>query len=253
MKKLIDIVAKLRSPDGCPWDRRQDHQSLIPFLLEESWEVVDEIKKNEVGQPLMEELGDLLLQIVLHAQIAKENNRFTMDEVIECIAEKLIERHPHVFKEVKKISLEDQTKFWHKKKIKDKNSVLDGISNTVPALIAALKIGQRASSLGFDWENPWDVLKKVKEELTEVSIEMEQNNVDRIEEEIGDLLFTITNLARFYHINPEVALKNGNQKFIKRFYSVEKQINQATAQGKKLSMAEMDELWDSTKESSKNK
>jgi len=250
MKQLIDIVAKLRSPAGCPWDKKQDHNSLIPFLLEETWEVIDEIKKNALQESLKDELGDLLLQVVLHAQIAAEDDRFTIADVVDAICQKMIDRHPHVFGEQSgRISAESQNRLWHQRKIDDKkhDSVLDGISNTIPALISSLKIGQRAASVGFDWEKPEDVLVKIKEEIDEVEQEMKSGNTPGIEEEIGDLLFSITNLARFYHINPEVALKKGNDKFKSRFKHVESKINDASKQGITLSPEEMDSIWNATK------
>lgn len=247
MKKLIDIVAKLRSPEGCPWDRQQDHLSLVPFLLEESWEVVDEIKDNRLHETLKEELGDLLLQVVMHAQIATESGRFTIQEVVDGISEKLVARHPHVFKERKEISSEDQIRQWHRKKAESSNSVLDGVSDTMPALMASLKFGQRASSIGFDWESPADVLSKVEEELEEVSREMKNNDTARIEEEIGDLLFSIANLARFYDIDPEVALRKGNRKFKERFLSLERHIRKAEENGETLSTKQLDGLWNSDK------
>jgi tetrapyrrole methylase family protein / MazG family protein len=250
MQKLVNIVDQLRSPTGCPWDRKQTHQTLIPFLLEEAWEVIDEIKNKNTGDALKDELGDLMLQVILHAQIAKEDGRFSIDDVVDGICNKMIDRHPHVFDEnPEKISAEEQKKVWHQRKVKEKkmNSVLDGISTETPALIAALKIGQRVSSVGFDWENPWQVFEKVEEEIEEVKREMENNDVERIEEEIGDLLFSITNLARFYKINPEVALKRGNDKFKKRFLSVEKRIKEITKAGEKLSMSDMEDAWNKSK------
>ncbi|MBT4288874.1 MAG: nucleoside triphosphate pyrophosphohydrolase [Deltaproteobacteria bacterium] len=250
MQKLVNIVDQLRSPDGCPWDRKQTHQTLIPYLLEEAWEVIDEIKSKNFGETLKDELGDVLLQVLLHAQIAKEEGRFTIDDVVDGICKKMIDRHPHVFEEKsEKISADAQKKVWHQRKVKEKkmDSVLDGISTETPALISALKIGQRVSSVGFDWENPWQVFEKIEEEMSEVKKEMEKNDNEKIEEEIGDLLFTISNLARFYKINPEVALKRGNDKFKKRFVTVEKQINQSIKSGKKLSMAEMEETWEKSK------
>ncbi len=253
MQKLVDIVDQLRSPNGCPWDQKQTHQTLIPFLLEEAWEVIDEIKNKNTGEALKDELGDLMLQVILHAQIAKEDGRFSIDDVVDAICKKMIDRHPHVFDEkTEKITAEEQKIVWHERKIKEKNrtSVLDGISSDTPSLIAALKIGQRVSSVGFDWENPWQVFEKVEEEIEEVKKEMENNDVEKIEEEIGDLLFTITNLARFYKINPEVALKRGNDKFKKRFLSVEKRIKEITKAGEKLTMSEMEEAWEKSKVSS---
>lgn len=250
MQKIVDIVEKLRSPNGCPWDRKQTHQTLIPFLLEETWEVIEEIKNNNTGDALKDELGDVLLQVILHAQIAKEDNRFTINDVVETISEKMVHRHPHVFdSKSKKISADAQRKLWHQRKVKEKNmkSILDGISTEIPALISSLKIGQRASSVGFDWENPWQVMEKIEEEIDEVKIEMEEENMEHLEEEIGDLLFSITNLARFYKINPEVALKRGNDKFKKRFLTVEKRINEAEDNGDKLSLVEMEDAWNQAK------
>ena len=250
MQKLIDIVEKLRSPEGCPWDRKQTHVSLIDYLLEETWEVIEEIENNQVEGSLKEELGDLLLQIVLHAQIAKEENRFDIGDVVNAISEKMVHRHPHVFGN-KENSLTDKELRSQWLKIKNKEQkdtkTVKAISASAPALLNALTISKKAAGMGFDWETPWDVLLKVEEELEEVKVEMQSNNVDRIEEEIGDLLFTITNLARFYKINPELALKKGNEKFLARFVTVEKAITEADKKGEKLTIQEMEHHWKSAK------
>ncbi|MBU2648304.1 nucleoside triphosphate pyrophosphohydrolase [bacterium] len=250
MKKLIDIVARLRSPDGCPWDKKQTHASLIPYLLEEVWEVIEEIQQEKTDAPLKEELGDLLLQIVLHAQIAQEQDLFTMDDVVDAISEKMVLRHPHVFQTNDGgLSDKDLKLQWHKIKSNEKNrkSITEGIPVGAPALLNALTISKRAASLGFDWETPGDVLLKVEEELDEVRHEMKTGNADKLEEELGDLLFTITNLARVYNINPELALKKGNDKFIRRFTVVEKEIIKAKKEGTELSMEEMQSCWETTK------
>ena len=246
MKKLINIVKQLRSPTGCPWDIEQTHASLIPHLLEETWEVVDEIKRGSLDKELKEELGDLLFQIILHAQIADERGAFTLDEVVESISAKMIRRHPHVFKKRKQnLSKQELRENWHQQKLAEtkQKSILDGFSETVPALMNSLKIGQRVASVGFDWESKQDVLDKVKEELVEVENEMTENNHDRLEDEIGDLLFSVTCLARHYKINPEVALHRTNNKFKRRFKVVEEAIEKAKKIDQRLSLAEMEEYW----------
>ncbi len=250
MKKLIEIVKRLRSPGGCPWDRKQTHSSLTPYVLEEAWEVIEEIKNGNIGDSLKEELGDLLLQIVLHAQIAAEDGRFTLDDVVDAISEKMVHRHPHVFQSNgESLSDSELTQQWQKIKSEEKNSdsILDGIPVHAPALMNALAISKKAANMGFDWESAWDVLLKVEEELEEVREEMKQENTKNIEEEIGDLLFTITNLARFYNINPEIALKKGNDKFIKRFVHVEKAISEAKEAGKEFGLEEMELIWNKIK------
>ncbi len=250
MKKLVDIVEKLRSPGGCPWDQKQTHSSLIPYLLEETWEVINEIEKDNVEHSLKEELGDLLLQIVLHAQIASEHGRFTIDDVVDAISEKMVHRHPHVFKTGNnELSEKELGQQWKKLKAEEKkhSPVKDSLINGAPSLMNALAISKKAAGMGFDWDSAWDVLLKVEEELDEIRQEMKAGNVDKIEEEIGDLLFTITNLARFYRISPEIALKKGNDKFLRRFDSLELAINEAEKTGRKLSKDELEELWQKTK------
>lgn len=250
MKKLIDIVARLRSPDGCPWDKKQTHTSLIPYLLEETWEVISEIEQGNISSSLKEELGDLLLQVVLHAQIASEQDRFTIEDVVETIADKMVQRHPHVFQNNgTKLSDRELSHQWNKIKSSEKNSksINDGVPVGAPALLNALTISKRAASLGFDWKTPGDVLSKVEEELEEVRCEMKEGNIEKLEEEIGDLLFTVTNLARVHKLNPELALKKGNDKFMRRFAVVEKAITDARDKGRKISMDEMQSHWQQTK------
>jgi len=256
MEQLIEIIAKLRSPEGCPWDRKQTHESLIPYLLEESWEVIDEIKDGKVGDPLKEELGDLLLQVVLHAQIAKEDSRFTFQDVIHAISQKMVNRHPHVFDpQSEKFSEEELRQRWHQQKFEEsgRKSVMDGISETVPALMSALKIGQRAASLGFDWESVDEVWDKIQEEIQEVKVEIERENKEKLEEEIGDLIFAVTNLARHYKINPEIALHKANKKFKSRFVQVEEAIQEAKKSGKELSLEEMETHWSNAKKKESEK
>ncbi|MGK0288951.1 MAG: tetrapyrrole methylase family protein/MazG family protein [bacterium] len=255
IKKLVDIVEKLRAPDGCPWDRKQTHRSLIPYLIEEAHEVIDEIEQDELGDELKEELGDLLLQVVLHAQIATEEKRFSFDDVVNGIAEKLIRRHPHVFDpEWKEVAENELRQQWeqikseeNKGKKKKKASIFDGIPKSAPALNSASRIGEKASNLGFDWENHEGALEKIEEELQEVRVAIHENQKEDVKEEIGDLLFAITNLARHFEIDPESALKATNEKFKYRFKFVEHAIRSAEKEGKKLSLKEMDKHWDQAK------
>lgn len=252
MKKLIDIVKKLRSPGGCPWDRKQTHASLSHYTLEEAWEVIDEIENGRVEDSLKEELGDLLLQIALHAEIASEEGRFDFDDVVDVISEKMVHRHPHVFESnSKNLNEKELRQQWNALKSKEKpeKTIWDSHIKGAPSLMNALNISKKAAGMGFDWETAWDVLSKVEEELEEIRQEMKDENVEKIEEEIGDLLFTITNLARFYKINPEIALKKGNDKFMKRFESVEEEIKKAKKSGKDLTLEEMEHRWQQTKSS----
>lgn len=251
MKDFIDIVAKLRAPDGCPWDIKQTHPSLIPYLLEETWEVINEIEQGNYGNSLKEELGDVLLQIVLHSQIAKEKGKFTFEDVVEAISTKMVSRHPHVFeKNNNELSENELRKQWREIKASEKKPKSIDSENTpgAPALLNALTISKYAAGLGFEWKTPWDVLAKVEEELQEVREEMEKGNTEKIEEEIGDLLFSITNLARVYHIHPEIALKKGNDKFIKRFKIIERAIIKAKEDNREISVKEMNDIWEKTKQ-----
>jgi len=250
IEKLVEIVAKLRSPEGCSWDRKQTHASLVPCLMEEAWEVADDIFNGKITDPLKEELGDLLLQVVFHSQIATEENRFQMQDVIDAVSAKMVERHPHVFGEGSK-NLNDGELHgqWHRIKAEKKNhkSVLDDISHSLPALLSAQKIGKRAASLGFEWETPWDVLRKVEEELEETREGMADNDHEAIEEELGDLLFTITNLARHYKIDSEIALKKASEKFRTRFSLIEDALKEAKSKNKPLKSDEMEEIWKQAK------
>jgi MazG family protein len=218
--------------------------------LEEAWEVIDEIEQGRVTGSLKEELGDLLLQIVLHAEIASEEKRFSFQDVVAAISEKMVHRHPHVFEAGgNKLTDEELHQQWQSLKAGEKSSttIWDSYLPSAPSLLNAFSISKKAAGMGFDWETAWDVLSKVEEELEEIRQEMKAGDVERIEEEIGDLLFTVTNLARFYKINPEIALKKGNDKFMKRFEAVEKEIKEAKEKGKSLSLNEMEYHWQQAK------
>ena len=223
-KKLEEVIKKLRNPNGgCPWDIKQTSTSLLPYLIEEAYEVVDAIKNKDTNE-IKEELGDLLLQILLHSTIQEENNAFNLQDVIDILCEKLIRRHPHVFKTKKKLTNKELKEQWEKikkkeGKIKDEDNPFYKINKSQPSLLQALDISMVSKGLKFDWDDYKGPLDKVKEELNEVIEEKEKDNSNQlnIEEEIGDLLFSIVNLSRHLKINPEIALINANNKFIKRF------------------------------------
>jgi len=250
MQRLIDIVARLRGPGGCPWDQKQDHQSLLPYLLEEAYEVIEEIHEKRLDQPLADELGDLLLQVVLHAQIATEEGRFNFDDVVGRISEKMIRRHPHVFAQAdKNQSQEELTLQWDAIKATEKKSkkLFDDIPKSKPALLRAKKIGERAAKIGFDWPNHQGALDKIEEELAEVKVEIQTHDLQALESEIGDLLGSVVSLARHFKINPELALQKSNDKFIRRFQQVEQGIELAEAKDQTLSLDEMETLWQAAK------
>ena len=195
-------------------------------------------------------MGDLLLQVLLHAQIASEDNRFNFQDVVDVVKKKMIDRHPHVFAPTgREMSDEELGRQWQRLKSEEKShqSVLDGLSPTIPSLMVALKMGKQASKLGFDWKKPADVVTKIQEELDEVKDILPTENKERLEEEVGDLLFSVTNLARHLKINPEIALKKGNDKFKRRFQQVEKEIQAADSDGRTLTEAEMEDHWQKAK------
>lgn len=248
LEELIDVVAKLRAPDGCPWDREQTHTSLRPNMLEEAYEAVDAIDENDMAH-LREELGDVLLQVLLHSQIASESNEFTLDDVAKELKEKLIHRHPHVFGTAKINNADDVLKTWDKLKSEEKTerkSVMDGLSRSQAALISAQKISKRAVKTGFEWPNEeslYDCVMSEIEEFKEAETERDKNHM---EEEMGDILFAIVNLARWNKIDAEQALLKANKKFEKRFRKME---DLATKPLNDYSFEEFDNLWKQAKKS----
>lgn len=248
LEELIDVVAKLRAPDGCPWDREQTHTSLRPNMLEEAYEAVDAIDENDMAH-LREELGDVLLQVLLHSQIASESNEFTLDDVAKELKEKLIHRHPHVFGTAKINNADDVLKTWDKLKSEEKTerkSAMDGLSRSQAALISAQKISKRAVKTGFEWPNEeslYDCVISEIEEFKEAEIEKDKNHM---EEEMGDILFAIVNLARWNKIDAEQALLKANKKFEKRFRKME---DLATKPLNDYSFEEFDNLWKQSKKS----
>ena len=231
LEDIIGVVKRLRNPkNGCPWDIEQTSKSLSKYTLEEAYEVVEAIEKGNINE-LEDELGDLLLQVIYHSVIAEEKKKFTINDVLKKSVKKMKLRHPHIFLKDKTIkSVQDVNDFWeYQKKIERKkkgsNSALDGVSTSLPAVTRALKLQKRASKEGFDWNSPQDTLKKVKEELSELTIEMKSNNKKKIKEELGDLLFSCINLSRKLGLDTETVIRESNRKFEKRFKKMEKNMN----------------------------
>lgn len=250
--ELLQVMARLRAPDGCPWDREQTHESLRPYLLEETYEALEAIDRGDHPE-LCKELGDVLLQIVFHAQLASEAGRFTMADVCQAIVDKLVHRHPHVFADVRVDGSEQVLNNWEELKRQEKgdadtpHSALDGVPARLPALLRAQRVQSRASRVGFDWDQLDGPLDKVEEEFAELRREWEQGQIAAAEEEMGDLLFALVNASRFLKINPEDALRRGVTKFERRFRAVEATFE---AEGRRLSDAsleEMDAVWDRIK------
>jgi len=241
---LIEIIKKLRSKDGCDWDREQTHESLIPYFLEESYEVIEAIQLKDF-ELLKEELGDLFLHLIFQIDLAEEKNKFLFEDVIEGINNKLINRHPYIFYNKNNPKWEKEN--WEETKQKEKNrkSILDGVPISLPALLKSRRIQEKASSVGFDWEKINQVLLKVDEELDELK---ESINVNKgINEELGDVLFTIVNLSRHLDINPEQALNQSTNKFISRFKEIEKDLKNKQVNMNELSVKELDVLWEKNK------
>ncbi|MGB9813776.1 MAG: nucleoside triphosphate pyrophosphohydrolase [Thermovenabulum sp.] len=254
-EKLVEIMAKLRGEGGCPWDKAQTHESLKPFLIEEAYEVIDaiDLKNPEV---LKEELGDLLLQIVFHSRIAEEEGRFNIYDVIEKICDKMIRRHPHIFGEVKAETPEEVLKNWEdiKKEEKDFSSYAESMSELpeqLPALMKAYKVQEKAARVGFDWENVDGAFSKVQEELQEIQEVYKSEKSEKIKEEIGDLLFAVVNVARFLKVDPELALRDATKKFIRRFKYIEDEAKKQSKDLRKMTLGEMDILWEEGKNKEK--
>jgi len=250
-QRLVHIMAQLRGEDGCPWDREQTHRSLRQYLLEEAFEVLEAIDDNNVSE-LPKELGDLLLQIVFHAQIATEDGRFSIDDVIEGITNKLINRHPNVFGDVNIETAEEQSINWEKMKRKEgKKSVIDGVPRALSALLRATRIQQKAATVGFDWPNEKPVWDKIDEEIQEFKQACQQADSARMEEEFGDVLFSLVNLARFLNINGEDALRQTTEKFIRRFQKLEADVEAQEKNMHDMSLEELDAIWNKVKRQEK--
>lgn len=246
LERLVEIIEILRGENGCVWDRAQTHQTLTPNMLEEAYEAVEAIKENNPAH-LREELGDVLLQVVLHSQIAKDNNEFDIEDVAKELNEKLIHRHPHVFGNVEVSSPQDVVENWDKLKQeekKERKSQMDGIPTTLPALMACQKISKRAIKVGFEWDKVETLMDCVKSEFDEFFEEVKNNDKDAMEDEMGDILFAVVNLARWYKIDAEQALLRANRKFTNRFRMMEKL---AVKPLEEYSFEEYDKLWKEAK------
>jgi ATP diphosphatase len=260
VRMLLDVMAKLRSPQGgCPWDLEQTFATIAPYTIEEAYEVADAIERQDMAA-LKDELGDLLLQVVFHAQMAREAGSFDFEAVAAAIAEKMVRRHPHVFGDVTIETADAQTVAWEDHKEKERRakasaegrapSVLDGVASGLPALMRAIKLQRRAARVGFDWPNAADVFIKIDEELSEIKSEIDNAcHPERIQDEIGDLLFAVVNLARHLDVDPEASLRHANAKFERRFRQVEARLGAAGRSAADVGLDALEALWQQVKAS----
>lgn len=258
--ELVKVMERLRAPGGCPWDREQTYNSLAQYLLEETYEAFDAIQEaDQTGdtQNLREELGDVLLQVVFHSTIAKEKGDFTIDEVANGVTQKLILRHPHVFGDKNLETADDVLQNWDElkkeerkqsgKQEKSSDSILDEVPLAFPALLEGQKLTKKAAKVGFDWEKPEHIFEKLNEEIVEIKEAMASEDNENIQEEIGDLLFVVVNLARKLGVDAETALKKTNRKFRKRFKFIETELGKQSKPIEIASLSEMDALWNKAK------
>jgi len=260
--RLIAIMARLRDPqDGCPWDLKQDFKTLVPYTIEESYEVAEAIEHGDMDA-IKKELGDLLFQVVFYSQLGTERNSFDFEQVAQAICEKMLYRHPHVFADHQYENVEAFEKDWQKRKELEKQteqqtiSLMDDISQTLPAMTRAVKIQKRAAQVGFDWDNAAEVLSKVKEEVTELKEAMEHYKLDsqneetshQIEEELGDLLFSCVNLSRKLKLDPETVLRKSNSKFMQRFQKMEQQYGCERDKMEQATLEDLELLWQKAKQ-----
>ena len=266
---LVNLMERLRSPEGCPWDREQTYATLAPMLLEEAYEAFEAVERAREGRPqeLRDELGDLLFQIVFYAQVAKERGEFTIDDITTSIHNKMVRRHPHVFADARADSSADVLRSWEAIKAEEKRaaqtsndsqegSLLDRVSTRVPALMEAHQLSTKAARVGFDWEKLEDIFAKLDEEIAELRVAIQthatsDNEADHslVREEIGDLLFAVTNIARHLHVEPEAALKLTNRKFRRRFQHIETNLNEQQRSFESTTLAELESLWQQAKSS----
>ena len=253
-QKLVEIMARMRAPGGCPWDREQTFDSIKPYTLEETYEVLDAIDRREWGE-LAEELGDFMLQAVFYAQMAAEEKLFAIEDALDAINAKLIRRHPHVFGEQSADTAGDVLRIWGKVKAAEKkdkgreqDSLLAPVPHALPALVEAQQISSRAAGAGFDWENAEQVIEKLHEELAELAEARRAASHDEMENEIGDLLFVLVNLARFAKVDPEQALRRTNRKFRKRFAYIEQKLAERGRKLEDSNIGEMEALWQEAKQ-----
>jgi tetrapyrrole methylase family protein/MazG family protein len=263
-EKLVAVQARLRAPDGCPWDREQTHESLRTYLIEEAYEVLEALESGNDAK-FAEEMGDLLLQIIFHSQMAQEKGRFTISDVIREIHDKMVRRHPHVFgekrakdsaevlrnweqiKSEERLSKAEATDNHAEGKVTKEVSLLDGVSRALPATLEGFQLTRKASRIGFDWEDAGGIFEKMGEETRELQSALKTKETVRVEEELGDLLFAAVNLARFLKVDPEIALKKANAKFARRFRVMEKLSRESGREFKNLPREEMEALWNTAK------
>lgn len=248
-QELVDIVAKLRSPEGCPWDREQTRESLRQYLVEEFYELIDALEDNDY-EGMREEMGDLLFQIILQSQLSKEEGKFDIHDVVAGIAGKMVQRHPHVFGDKNLKTSDDVVEWWEeskKREGKNHDSAIGGVPRSLPALLRARKIQMKATKVGFDWNRIEDVFEKLEEEIGELKEAIKEKKHNDIEDELGDLFFVLVRIANFVNVNPEDALGRTINKFDQRFRHIEAA---AAGQGRKISdmtLAEMDVFWEEAK------
>ncbi len=254
---LLEIMKRLRSPDGCPWDREQDMKTLKPYIIEEAYEVLEAIDDDNMVE-IKEELGDLLLQVVFLSELASESNDFDINDVISGISEKLLRRHPHVFGDEKSDTAEEVVKNWasikiDEKKAKGKKTVLDGVPAHMPALLRAHRLTEKASRVGFDWTHIDDIFKKLDEEIGEFEEAVATKDVSKMEDELGDVIFSLVNISRFLEINPEESLKKTIRKFVSRFSFIEESLDMKGIDIREANLDEMEKLWNDAKRAELNK
>jgi len=257
-ERLVALQARLRAPNGCPWDREQTHETLRTYLIEEAYEVLDAMKSGDDAK-FANEMGDLLLQVVFHSQIATEEGRFTVADVIREVHEKMVRRHPHVFGEKRARDAAEVLRNWEQikaqerqasgaeKKEEEGKSLLDGVPRTLPATMEGLQLTRKASRAGFDWDSAEGIFEKLREESAELLHASETKDAKRVEEEMGDLLFAAVNLARFLQVDPEIALKNANAKFVRRFREMERLSHENGRPFAEVPRAEKEKLWEAAK------
>ena len=257
-ERLVALQARLRAPNGCPWDREQTHETLRTYLIEEAYEVLDAMKSGDDAK-FANEMGDLLLQVVFHSQIATEERRFTVADVIREVHEKMVRRHPHVFGEKRARDAAEVLRNWEQikaqerqatgaeKKEEERKSLLDGVPRTLPATMEGLQLTRKASRAGFDWNSAEGIFEKLREESAELLHASETKDAKRVEEEMGDLLFAAVNLARFLQVDPEIALKNANAKFVRRFRKMERLSHENGRPFAEVPRAEKEKLWEVAK------
>lgn len=251
--RLLDIMARLRAPEGCPWDRKQTHATLKPYVIEEAYEVVEAIDDDDPDK-LCEELGDLLLQVAFHCEIGQEQGEFGFNDVIDAISEKLIRRHPHVFGDVEAKDAGTVLRNWERIKQQEKGSVdgvlasiLDAVPRYLPALMQAVKIQEKAARVGFDWECAEDASKKAWEEVDEFREALESKDLHSMQDELGDVFFAFVNVARLLKLDPEEALRGTNRKFSDRFRFIERRADELGRKLEDMTLEEMDAIWNEAK------